>query len=206
MESSTNIEAFLEKIKREGVEEANKAAETILNEANAQAKEILKNAENDAQRILSHAKEETQRNKDASEKALAQAGRDLLLSLKQQIIRLFDRIAERQVAAALSPHFMQEMIMQLLNNWVKEGESNDVEILLRDDDRNKLEETLLNALQNEFKRGLVLKPVADIQAGFRIGEKDGTFHYDFTEKGIAEVLCAYLNPRVAEFLSDMDSE
>jgi vacuolar-type H+-ATPase subunit E/Vma4 len=38
--------------------------------------------------------------------------------------------------------------------------------------------------------------------GFRIGEKDGNVHYDFTPEGIAEILREYLNPRFARFLEE----
>lgn len=61
---------------------------------------------------------------------------------------------------------------------------------------------LYDSLQSEFKKGIVIKPVEIIRVGFRIGEKDGNVHYDFTPEGIAEILREYLNPRFARFLEE----
>jgi V/A-type H+-transporting ATPase subunit E len=201
MEPSANVESFIERLKKEGVEEANKKAQSILDEASLEAQGILKNAEEEARRILSHAREEVERNREIFDRALSQAARNLLMSLENAIIRLFDRVVEREVATALTPEVMKEMIIKLVDRWQGEEGPRVIEILFSAEDKRKIEEALVNALQKEMGTGVVLKPIQAIQAGFRIGEKDGQFHYDFTHKGIAEVLCEYLNPRYAKFLN-----
>ena len=50
---------------------------------------------------------------------------------------------------------------------------------------------------SEMKKGIVIKALPDIKAGFRIMEKDGTAYYNITEEGIAEFLGEYLNPKLA---------
>jgi hypothetical protein len=75
---------------------------------------------------------------------------------------------------------------------------------LSPEDWRQLEEGLRSGLQGIFKDGLVLKPVAGIEKGFRIGVQGENAHYDLTDKGIAELLSEYLSPRVARFLKDGD--
>jgi V/A-type H+-transporting ATPase subunit E len=201
MESSVSLESFIKQIKKEGVEEANKAAQAIIEEARSKANDILKKAEEDAQRILARGREEAHRDQKAFHAAMSQAGRDLLLSLKQRITELFDRIVQHETALALTPELMREMILKLVEKWRWEEGSHGIEILLSEDDRDKLEGMLITALQGELKKGVVLKPMERLGTGFRIGLKDGHMHYDFTQEGIAEILCEYLNPRVSRFLS-----
>jgi vacuolar-type H+-ATPase subunit E/Vma4 len=77
---------------------------------------------------------------------------------------------------------------------------------LTEEERASLEGAIFDTLGDTLKGGVVLKPVKTIGSGFRIGEKDGDFHYDLTHKGIAEMLSQYLNPRIAKFLDGVDGE
>jgi V/A-type H+-transporting ATPase subunit E len=61
-------------------------------------------------------------------------------------------------------------------------------------------------LSEELKKGVVLKPVAHIDAGFRVGEKNGSAYYDFTAGGVAEILAEYLNPRLAEIMKSLSGK
>jgi len=55
-------------------------------------------------------------------------------------------------------------------------------------------------LAKELKKGLELNSDAGLAGGFRIALKDGSAYYDFSADSVAEMLCAYLNPRLAEIL------
>jgi V/A-type H+-transporting ATPase subunit E len=59
----------------------------------------------------------------------------------------------------------------------------------------------LSRLVEELKKGFELKPLPTLEAGFRIGLKDGSAYYDFSDQGIAEILAEYLNPRLSELMS-----
>jgi V/A-type H+-transporting ATPase subunit E len=45
-----------------------------------------------------------------------------------------------------------------------------------------------------------LKADRNLGAGFRIAGKDGSAYYDFSSESVAELLAAYLNPRLGEIL------
>ena len=206
METEFNIQGLLDKIKKEGIDEADRTAHSILEKARLEAGTIVKEAQEEANTILAHSEEEIQRKRHAFEKEMSQAGRDLILSLKLEIVGLLDRILAREVRAALAPDLMKTLIVKLVERWNMEEESQGVEILLTEEECASLEEAIFDALGDALKGGVVLKPVKAIASGFRIGEKDGDFHYDLTHKGIAEMLSQYLNPHIAKFLEGIDEE
>jgi len=206
MGTEITLQNFIEEIKKEGIEGANKEKEAIISDARSKAEAIINEAKREADTILDHAKQEIQKNKAAFETSMTQSGRDLILSLQQEIIRLLDKIVEREISGALTPELIKEIIIKIVDKWKMDERSCGIEILLNEEDRQKLEDTLFDALQDEWKKGVILKPIDSIQAGFRIGEKNGGVHYDFTEKGIAEALSAYLNQRVSRFLKGSEKE
>lgn len=203
MEQETIIQPLLEKIKREGIEEAKRAAEEILEKARSEAGSIIEKAQAQAEEMVADARKEMQQREEAFDVAMSQAGRNLILSVKNEIIGVCDHILKRQVASALTPEAMKELILKIVNGWQVHESTQGLEILLSEDDRQKLEESLYGWLQKELREGLTLRPIEIIQAGFRIGERDGDMYYDITDKAIAEILSEYLHPRIAKFLHEM---
>ena len=203
MKPDVSVQSLLDKIKKEGIEEANKAAEEILEEARSKAGAIMKKAQEQAESVVREAKAEIQKNREAFERSMSQAARNLVLGLETDITRLCDHIVERRTASALTPEVMKEMILKIVAAWQAEEAEQGLEVLTSEKDRQRLEELLYDSLKNEFGKGVTLKPIDKIHAGFRIGEKEGHLYYDFTHKGIAEILMEYLNPRIAKYLEDI---
>ena len=203
MEPEITIQSLLNKIKEEGFQEAEKISQKIISEAEANAELIIREAEKQAEDLITSAKEEIKKTQEAFEVATTQGGRNLILSLHDEIIRLFDHILDRKVVSSLRPDLMRDMIMKITENWEIQDKDRYIEILVAEKDATDLEDLLYDSLQSEFKKGIVIKPAGTIRAGFRIGEKDGTMHYDFTPEGIAEILREYLNPRFSGFLEEM---
>jgi V/A-type H+-transporting ATPase subunit E len=206
VEREVSIQSLLDKIKREGIEEAHNEAERILANARTQAESIVARAENQARELLGRARKDADREKEATAMALSQASRNLIQSVRNQIMGLCHRIIQRDVAHALTPELMKEIIIRLVDECrVVQGDPG-FETLLNEKDREALEDLLFQSLQTEFKKGLILKPVDKIRAGFHIGEKEGTMHYDFTDQAIAEVLSGYLGPRISQYLKDLPED
>ena len=86
MEQETIIRPLLEKIKREGIEEAKKAAEEILEKDRSEGASIIEKAQAQAKEMVADAKKEMQERKEAFDVAMSQAGRNLILSLKNETI------------------------------------------------------------------------------------------------------------------------
>ena len=206
MEPDANIQPLLDKIKREGIEEAKRAKDETLQSAHKEAEVIIKDAKEQAERMIREAKSEIQRNQDIYKKSMAIAGRDLISSLRNQIIGLFNHILARQTDIALTPEVMKEMILKMIDKWEIQNQSQAIEILLSKGDLGKLEKQLFTSVKNELKKGITLEPIEGIGAGFRIGEKDGTMHYDFSDRVITETLMEYLSPNISKFLREIPEE
>ena len=191
------LKELIDKIKTEGVSEAEQKAKEIKREAEREAADIVAKARKQAEGIVTKAKAKTARFEETGKESVKHAGRDLVLKLRASITALFETIVAREIKASLTDDVLQKIIPKLIEAWQKKG-TDDIQVLLSPADLEKVEKGLLEKLSAEVKKGVEFKPSPEIQAGFRIGEKKGEAYYDFTDKGITEHLVEYLNPKLAE--------
>ena len=178
------LQELIDKIKKDGVASAEASAAEILADAEKKARAVVSDAEQKAEGIIKNAKAETERMEKASEDAIAQAGRNMILSFRDSLIAELDRIIKTETAKAYS----------------KEPDAEELSVLLSEKDLKELESALTSALKDEIAKGLVLKSDKTLAAGFRIGVKDGRAFYDYSSDSLAELFAAYVNPRTAAIL------
>jgi V/A-type H+-transporting ATPase subunit E len=195
------LQELIEKIKSEGIKSAEEESARVLREAQQKANDIVAEAHDKASGIIAKAKEEVQRFEYTAKDAVAQAGRNTILSLRTRITELFDALIEKQTRAAYTPEALEEAIVSLIKSWSKKQIPN-LQVLLSSSDLKKVEKQLKSRLAEELKKGVELKPFPEIEAGFRIVMKDGSAYYNFTDQGIAEILAEYLNPKIAEIVQE----
>jgi V/A-type H+-transporting ATPase subunit E len=195
------LQELIEKIKSEGIKSAEQESARVLREAQHKADDIIAEAHDKASGIIAKAKEEAGRFEQTAKDAVAQAGRNTILSLRTRITELFDALITEQTKEAYSPKVLQEAIVSLIKSWSKNQISN-LEILLSASDLKKVEKQLKKRLAAELKQGVELKPFPEIEAGFRIAMKDGSAYYNFSDRGIGEILAEYLNPKIAEIVQE----
>ncbi|NQT23087.1 MAG: hypothetical protein HQ579_06600 [Candidatus Omnitrophica bacterium] len=193
---------LIEKIKKEGVDKAEKDANSIINQAKEKANGIIRDAEEKKAEIIKEAELCVSQLKKTQEKALKQAARDILLTLRGRVIEFFQRVVKEKVADQLKSDVLKEIIVKTLSNFRKDQEL-DVDILLSKEDKEKLKKYLFDALSQEAKKHITLTPVKGIEKGFRIGEKGKDSYFDFSDEAIAEAFARYLNPQLVEIL-DID--
>ena len=191
------LNEIIQTIKSEGVENAEREAAEIKRKAEEEAEQTVKDAQARAQEIVENARSEAEKLEASGKAALKQAGRDLILNLRNRITTLFDTVVKQSVAESYSAETVSEAVVALIKKWPEE-QTSDLVVLLPESQADKVESQLRSKLADEFKKGLEIKPVRGINAGFRISVRDGSVYYDFSEEGIAEVLSAYLSPRLQE--------
>ncbi len=191
------LSEIIQTIKSEGVENAEREAAEIKRKAEEEAEQTVKEAQARAQEIVENARSEAEKLEASGKAALRQAGRDLILNLRNRVTTLFDTVVKQSVTESYSSETVSEAIVALIKSWPEE-QVNDLVVLLPESQRDEIEKQLRSKLADEFKKGLEIKPVHGINAGFRVSVKDGSVYYDFSDEGIAEVLSAYLNPRLQE--------
>ena len=191
------LQELIDKIKKDGVTAAEKEAAKIIAEADKKAESIIKNAENKAEQIIKDAKAETERMQKASDEAIVQAGRNLLLAFKDSIVAELDGLIQAETAKAVSKDALAKLIPETVKAWVKNTDASELSVLLSEKDLKALQSTFTTKLKAEIKKGMEIKPDKTLTAGFRIGVKNGAAYYDYSADALSEMFAAYLNPKVA---------
>jgi V/A-type H+-transporting ATPase subunit E len=173
----------------------------IIHEAEQQAGEILAQAQKEAGAIVGKAKSEAAGFEASGREALKQAGRDLVLAVQQQLTGLFNGIVARETRGALTAKVVEEAVVTMFRSWAEKGLTSG-QILLSDDQGEKLQKALLARLAEEVRNGLRIELLPGISAGFRLVEKEGVAYYDFTDQGISEFFISYLSPRLSEIMRE----
>ncbi len=196
------LQDLIEKIKKDGVEAADKSASEKIAQAKAEAEKIIANAKEEADKIIKAAKDETTRMEKASEDAIRQAGRNLILSFRESVEKELSAIMTAETAKSYSPKLLENLIPETVKAWTKNTDAGDISVLLNEKDLKELEQNLGVALKDEIGKGLTLKADNSIENGFRIGVKDGAAYYDFSAEAVADLFSAYLNPKVASIMKE----
>ncbi|MFQ3547207.1 MAG: V-type ATP synthase subunit E, partial [Termitinemataceae bacterium] len=193
------LQELIDKIKKDGVESASAQAEKILQEARKEAEKIVETAKREAETIISKAKMDAERSEKAGIAAIEQAARNLILSFQSEIQKLLDAVVNRELTAAIDDATLKQVVPEVLTAWAnKEGDS--LVVLLPQDSLARLESYFTKALAKELQKGVELKSDRNLVSGFRITNKDGSAYYDFSAEAVAELMSAYLNPRLGEVL------
>ena len=198
---SEKLKELLEKINEEGVKQAEEKARAIELKAKKDAEKIINEAKSEAQKIIAEARSEVRKMEEASQAALRQAARDLMLSLKDDIKRLFDKVISAESAKSMTSEQIGPIIKDLIERYAdKGGEASDIKVLLKKEDLEKLKTTFIARLKDKIKDGIEFRPSPNINAGFSISFDKGRSFFDFTDEGLKEALCAYLNPELSRLL------
>ncbi|MDR1318041.1 MAG: V-type ATP synthase subunit E [Treponema sp.] len=195
------VQELIDKIKKDGIETASGEAARLTREAEAEAKRIVEAANKEAEAIIARGKADAERSEKAGVAALEQASRNLVLAFKGEIQSLLDKIIAQAVSASYGEETLRSALPELIKSWAVKG-SDSLAIVLPEAELNKLRGFFDDKLAEELKKGLELKSDRNLGAGFRIANRDGSAYYDFSADSVAELLSAYLNPRLGEILKN----
>ena len=194
------LQELIDKIKKDGVVTAEAEASKIVEASEKKAESIIADAQAKAAEIIKNAKAETERMEKASEEAIIQAGRNMLLSFKDSLIGELDGLIKAETEKAESKEVLTKLIPETVKAWAKNVDASELSVLLSEKDLKILESALTSELKAEVSKGLEIKPDKTLSAGFRIGVKNGAAYYDYSADSLAEMFAAYLNPKVAALL------
>jgi V/A-type H+-transporting ATPase subunit E len=195
------VRDIIEKIKSEGIAEAEKSAGEIKTAAEKEAQTIIQRAKKEAQAIIENTKSDAEKYILKGKQAVSQAGRDLVLSLRSQIHKLFDAIVKREIKESIQHDAIKSILARVITTWAENG-STDFTVLLPKEELPKLGEYFFARLKQELLKGIEFRVDPRIEAGFRISEKDGTAFYDFSDEGISAAVSIFLNPQLKECMDN----
>jgi len=198
------LQELLDKIKKDGIQSASAEAAHLKAEAQAEAARIIAAAQKEAADIVSQGKADAERFEKAGIAALEQASRNLILAFKGEIQGLLDKIVAQASASAYGEDTLKAALPDVLKAWASKTGSDSFDVLLPEGELAKLQSWFNDKLVSELKKGVEIKPIRNMGAGFRVSDKDGSAYYDFSAESVAQLLSAYLNPRLAEILKNTE--
>jgi V/A-type H+/Na+-transporting ATPase subunit E len=197
-----DLKNLIEKIKQDGIAQADTDAAKIIEDARVKAEDIVQKAMKEGQGIIADAKKEAENFKKASDTALKQAARDALLALRVRVNEFFARVIKDRVSEELTPETLKDIIVKAVEYAMKEGVA-EIDVILSGKDKKILEKTLFTALRKEARERVLLQRKQGVHGGFRIGAKGAGSYLDFTDQAIADGFRRYLSPKLADAL-DID--
>ncbi len=198
---SEKLKELLNKINEEGVKKALERAESIENEAKHDKDKIIRDARCEAKKIIEDANRAAKKAKDSGDAALKQAARDLVLSLRDELDKIFNKIISLETQKAVSSENIKGILETLIENYIeKNGKESDINVLLKKEDLEKLKNSFIAKFKNRLKDGIEFKSSSNINAGFSISFDKGKSYFDFTDEGLQDALSAYLSPELAKLL------
>ncbi|MCK9590692.1 MAG: hypothetical protein M0Q91_01600 [Methanoregula sp.] len=199
------IRDLIEKINQEGIKAAEEKAQKIEAAAKQNADSILTQARLEAEEMIAAEKDKIHREDEKGKILLAQAGRDLLLSLRKEINAMLGRIMVSDIQQVLTPEALFKILVEVVKND-SAGKSSDITVLLNKNDLELLEKNFLHKLGEETKKKIILRPAEEISGGFTISFDSGKSCYEFTDKALAEYIGTYLKPKLNQILQEAGKE
>lgn len=196
------LQELIAKIKEDGVSAAEEKAEAIISSAQAEAEKIIADAKADAEKIMLTAKAENERLVSSSEDAIRQAGRNLLISFRESVALELKAVTGETVRAVYKSEDLAKLIVAVVENWANKPDTEELTVILNENDLKELEEGLLAALKSKLTKGVELKANDNFDGGFRIAVNNDGAYYDYSEEAVVGMLSNYLSPKVQKLLKE----
>ncbi len=197
----TKLQELTDKIYNEGVQKANKEAEDILEKAKKEAEDIVAKAKAEADNKIKEAEkkaEELQHNMQAEMKL---ASTQAITALKQKVSEIItlDVVEPTMKEVFSDKKYLQKIIESVVKGWTKTGDF-DLNVVLPEKDKKEFEKFFKNSLAAEMNKGVEVSFDSDVEGGFTIGPKDGSYIISFTEEDFNNFFKSYLRPKTVELL------
>ena len=220
---SSGIDALIQRLKQEGVDEGRAEAQKVVADAEARARDVLAKAEATAKSRTDAAAQEADRLKRAGEEALKVAMRDAVLELKEGLSTRFARQVQGVIAKlSTDEEVLKRMILAVASRARGEAGTDNVqelEIILPrtvvglDELRRNPQELREGALSrfalasaaDMLRAGVTFARSSDDVGGIRIVLKENGVMVDLTDAAVADVILRHLQPRFRALLEGVVS-
>jgi V/A-type H+-transporting ATPase subunit E len=193
------LQDLLDRIQKQGVDKAEADARRILERAEAEAAEIRRKASEDARALVAGAEADAGAFEERARRALAQAARDLVLSVGESLQATLRNLVAAEIRKVMDSRVLGETIQSLVSGYFASA-SGGIEVSLPEDRRKEVADYLFARFKDELAGGVEIKGDRNIASGFRIRELGGEVVHDFSAEAIAESLSALLRPHLAEIV------
>ena len=187
------LQQLLEKIQRDGVDKANAEAAAIVAKAKSEAEALVKKAQEDAAAAEAKGKADAEAYAARARETIAQAARDTVLKVKDDVTKLPTKLLAQDVTAALATEAVP-IAAAAVKELVTGSATAEVAASA------KLVDALRAQLAAQAQSGV--KVVADDMtgAGFTVKLDNGRVEHDFTDAAISDALAQRLRADLAALL------
>jgi V/A-type H+-transporting ATPase subunit E len=198
------LQGLLNKIQQDGINKAEAEKNNIIQAARQEADKIIQEAKESAAEILKQAKTTAASDEKRGCAAVAQAGRDIILKLRQEFQNRLNNVVKGCVGKSMSAELMASIIKQMAEQYQQQHNDKpaSLELLVAAKDLHELETALRGGIAGDFQQNSRILSEKDISAGLKIGFNGGDLFFDFTDDAISDIICAYIGPRLAEMVKN----
>lgn len=199
-----DLQVLIERLQREAVDEGQRRARSIVEEAEATAAATIRDAEAAAQRLLERARRDAEAFTERSRVTLEQAGRDLLINVRQSIDGLMASLVHASLQEVLQPDLLGEMLVKMAEAYASRGgRERRLAVLLSADDLDAMVRLYSQRLAEKLPHGIGLRLDNGVVQGFRVALVDENVEHDLTIDAIAAALTHHLRPHLAELMQQV---
>jgi V/A-type H+-transporting ATPase subunit E len=192
------IQDLVASIRKDGVEAGKQDAEKIIADAKQQAERIIQQARKDADAAVAQAQRDIEVRDKSARASLQQAGRDVELSLKKAITAELDGILQAKVTKLFDGKELADLIASVVKSGMVDGKTSEIQVNKKQ--YAALAQSLKAELGDAMHAGLVIRPVDNVDTGFRVADKDGSGFYDFSAEEIASLMRPFLGEELSEIV------
>ena len=194
------LQELTQQLYNEGLSKGKEEGEAILAKAQAQAQEIVSQAQEEAKTIIEKAQKEASDYKIKMEGDVKMASTQAVQATKAGIENLIVAKAVEPVKGALSDEaFIKEIITAVAKNFSAQ-ESTDLALVLPEKLQKGLEPFVSAELTKTIGKGVEASFSKKVNAGFKIGPRDGSYFIDLTDEAFQELIGQYLRPATKKLL------
>lgn len=192
--SEKSLNQLIKSLKTEAIEAAREESEKILANARMEAKRIVQTAEEKKTVLITEAKQEAQAILQKGEAALQQAGRDYSISVRNELLNVFQAVLETETRREFTPDLLKTAILKVVENI-----GGDVELKLSSKDTEELADYIQSRLKSSERVVAIMEDKSNLD-GFTITKKKEGWSYTITPEEVAEGLRKHLNKNWLEIL------
>ena len=194
------LQGLLEKIHDEGIKQADAEKDKIIAAAREEAKQIVAEAEAKAAELVSSAKKEAEVSEQRAAATIKQAARDIILALKAELLERLSAVTKSTIAETMTPDFMAKIILTMVEKFEPGEVAEGIDLMVAPADLKKMEELLKSSLAANLKQEPELFTGHDFTSGLKLGFKGSDIFFDVSDEVIADMICAYVGPRLGALL------
>lgn len=186
--SEKSLAQLIESLKSEAIEVAEKESAMILDQARIKARQLVEQAEEKQDSLITEAKKEVQAILTNGESALRQASRDFSISVRNELIKVFQAVLQDEIRREFTPDLLKHAILKII-----EHTGTDVELRLPQELSEELSAYIHTRL-NASDKYVTLLEKSSLVKGFSVTKSDQGWSYHVTPEEVATALSHHLNP------------